>query len=94
LSADKEEDGGNDSKEGDDEDFLREKWVPFGNGKYFLSVRSIADLPREHPFSTRGSGLLVEASAQMNQNNEIGIKILLEDPPSCRLIAWWQSRGM
>ncbi len=94
LPGDGDDEWKNGSEEGDNPDFSQAKWIPFGNGKYFLSVRFVADLPPEHPLTTLGSGILVEALARVEQHNEIGITILLDDPPSCRLIAWWQSRGI
>jgi len=69
------------------------RWVPFGDGAYRLTARFLGEGPARSPLSQKKTGLLVEVCGRTGPGHETRIKMLLEDPPSCRVIAWWQPRG-
>ena len=68
-------------------------WVPFGDGAYHLTYRFLQDGPSHLPLAAKGSGMLVEGSGRISPGRETRIKMLLHDPPSCEVVAWWQTRG-
>jgi len=69
------------------------RWVPFGDGAYYLTAQFLKDAPAGAPLSSMQTGFLVEVSARVGTCRETRIKMLLEDPPSCRTVAWWQTRN-
>jgi hypothetical protein len=63
-------------------------WIPFGNGEY--RIRAFR-LSTDHPtLLKRDSGILLVATARLEGRGGRRICLLLEDPPSCLPIAWWE----
>jgi hypothetical protein len=69
-----------------------ERWVSFSGGEYFLLFRSLSGSHPAMPLGSKNEGILVQAFARQSTNGEIRIHMVLEDPPSCKPIAWWQPR--
>jgi hypothetical protein len=65
------------------------RWVSWGRGRFFLAAY---DLDREAPAPAlaAGSGILLVATAAIGEDREKKLCLLLEDPPSCRTMAWWE----
>ena len=68
------------------------QWVSFIEGNYFLKTSYPSD---PHPFQ-RGlkleSGMLIEVVGKLGPSMVTRIHMLLDDPPSCNILAWWQER--
>jgi hypothetical protein len=69
-----------------------ERWVSYSGGEYFLVFRSLSGSDPGLPLGSRNKGILVQASARQSTNGETRIHMVLEDPPSCKPVAWWQPR--
>ena len=63
-------------------------WLPFGKGEYWVQAfRLGADA---QPFVQKDTGILLLATARLNGEGQRRACLLLEDPPSCRSMAWWE----
>ncbi len=63
-------------------------WHPFGNGEYRVrAFRLSTDTP---PYLKHDSGVLLVATARLKGLGRRRVCLLLEDPPSCLPIAWWE----
>jgi len=70
-----------------------DRWVPFGQGAYRVRATLLGGAPAGTPLSARGGGVLVEVRSRVGAGQETRIVSLLEDPPSCKVVAWWQPRS-
>jgi hypothetical protein len=63
-------------------------WIPFGEGEYRIQAfRLGADA---QPFLERDTGILLVATARLAGEGRRRACLLLQDPPSCRSLAWWE----
>jgi hypothetical protein len=65
-----------------------EEWIPFGSGEYRIQAFLLhADA---QPFVKKDTGILLVATARLSGEGRRRACLLLEDPPSCRSLAWWE----
>jgi hypothetical protein len=63
-------------------------WLPFAGGEYRLkSFRLEAET---QPYVDRDSGILIVSTARLNGEGRRRVCLLLDDPPSCRTLSWWE----
>jgi len=65
-----------------------EAWLPFGKGEYRVQAFRLGTDPQ--PFLKKDSGVLFVATARLDGEGRRRVCLLLEDPPSCRSVAWWE----
>lgn len=64
-------------------------WLPFGRGEYRVEAfRLRTDV--QH-FVEKDAGILLVATARLDGEGSRRACLLLEDPPSCRSLAWWET---
>jgi hypothetical protein len=63
-------------------------WFPFGDGEYRIQAYSLGEDPQ--PFVERDSGILFVATARLGGEGRKRICLLVEEPPSCNPLAWWE----
>ncbi len=63
-------------------------WIPFGNGAY--RVEAFRLRTDEQPFVNRDSGILLVATSRLHGEGRRRTCLVLEDPPSCLPVAWWE----
>jgi hypothetical protein len=62
--------------------------LPFGRGDY--RVRAFRLSTDEQPFIEKDSGILLVSTARLEGQGGKRVCLLLEEPPSCRPLAWWE----
>jgi hypothetical protein len=65
-----------------------EAWLPFGEGEYRVQAFRLRTDPQ--PFLKRGAGILLVGTARLDGEGSRRACLLLDDPPSCRSLAWWE----
>ena len=63
-------------------------WVPFDRGKYQVEAYQLG--LDEQPFVDRDSGILLVSTAQLEGIGQERACLLLDEPPSCSVLAWWE----
>jgi len=64
--------------------------IDWGGGSYSLKAYLPAD-SGERALPVQGaSGLLLSVSANLGPDRNKRLLVLLEEPPSCRVLAWWE----
>ena len=63
-------------------------WIPFGRGEYRIQAFRLNSAAR--PFIKKDSGILLVATARLQGEGQRRICLLLDEPPSCRTLAWWE----
>jgi hypothetical protein len=63
-------------------------WLPFGGGEYRIRAFRLGTDPQ--PFLQKDTGLLLLATARVEREGHRQVCLLLEEPPSCRSLAWWE----
>jgi len=66
-----------------------DRWIPWGPGKYKLQAAVLSENPSPTP-GFGELGILVQATGAMGDHRKKKLQALLEEPPSCRIIAWWE----
>ena len=63
-------------------------WFPFGRGEYRIKAYRLSEDPQ--PFVERDSGVLLVVTAHLDGTGEKRVCLLIDEPPSCRALAWWE----
>jgi len=63
-------------------------WFPFGRGEYRIQAFRLGT--DTQPFLKRDSGILLVSAARLEGEGRRRACLLLEEPPSCRPLAWWE----
>ncbi len=63
-------------------------WFPFGRGEYRIQAFRLGTDPQ--PFLKGDSGVLLVSTARLEGEGQRRACLLLEEPPSCRSLAWWE----
>ena len=63
-------------------------WVPFSRGRYQVEAYQLG--LDEQPFVDRDSGILLVSAAQLEGIGQKRVCLLLDEPPSCGILAWWE----
>jgi hypothetical protein len=63
-------------------------WLSFGRGEYRIQAFRLGT--DAQPFVRRDTGILLVATARLDGEGRRRACMLLEDPPSCRSMAWWE----
>lgn len=63
-------------------------WLPFGRGDYRIEAFRLSEDPQA--LVERDSGILLVATAQLDGEGRKRICLLLDEPPSCGILAWWE----
>ena len=64
-------------------------WLPFGRGEY--RVQAFRLRTDGQPFVEKDAGILLVATARRDGEGSRRACLLLDDPPSCRSLAWWET---
>lgn len=70
--------------------FPFDHWIPWGEGNYLLTVRVPTEKDPASIFLERDSGILLRVRATLGVNQTKSLILLMEEPPSCRTLAWWE----
>ena len=62
-------------------------WLPFGRGEYRIEAYRSTD---PQPFLEMDSGVLLVGTAHLDGVGQKRVCLLLDEPPSCRALAWWE----
>ena len=65
-----------------------DSWLSFGRGEY--RIRAFRLGMDAQPFLARDTGVLLVATARLDSHGQRRACLLLDDPPSCRSLAWWE----
>jgi hypothetical protein len=63
-------------------------WLPFAQGKYRVEAYQLG--LDEQPFVDRDSGILLVSTAQLKGIGQKRVCLLIDNPPSCSVLAWWE----
>ena len=63
-------------------------WVPFGRGRYRVEAYQLG--LDEQPFVDKDSGILLVSTAQIDGIGRKRAYLLIDQPPSCGVLAWWE----
>jgi len=63
-------------------------WVPFGRGRYRVEAYVLG--LDEQPFVDKDSGILLVSTAQLEGIGQKRVCLLVDEPPSCSVLAWWE----
>ncbi len=63
-------------------------WIPFGRGEYRVEAFRLQSAAQ--PFIKKDSGVLLVATARLEGEGQRRICLLIDEPPSCRILAWWE----
>jgi hypothetical protein len=63
-------------------------WLPFGRGRYQVEAYQLG--LDEQPFVNRDSGILLVSTAQLKGTGQRRVCLLMDQPPSCSVLAWWE----
>jgi len=63
-------------------------WLPFGEGEYRIQAFRLGT--DAQPFVKKDTGILLVATARLDGEGRRRACLLLDDPPSCRSLAWWE----
>jgi hypothetical protein len=63
-------------------------WHPFGRGRYRVEAYELG--LDEQPFLDRDSGILLVSTAQLEAIGQKRVFLLLDQPPSCSVLSWWE----
>lgn len=63
-------------------------WVPFGRGRYRVATYRLR--LDEQPFVEKDEGILLVATAELEGVGQKRAFLLLDEPPSCEPLAWWE----
>jgi len=63
-------------------------WLPFGGGEYRVQAFRLG--LDAQPFVSKDTGILLVATARLDGEGQRRACLLLNDPPSCRSLAWWE----
>ncbi len=63
-------------------------WLPFGEGEYRIQAFRLGT--DAQPFLKMDKGILLVATARLDGEGRRQACLLLDDPPSCRSMAWWE----
>jgi hypothetical protein len=63
-------------------------WLPFGEGEYRIQAFRLGT--DAQPFVKKDTGILLVATARLDGEGRRRACLLLDDPPSCRSMAWWE----
>ena len=63
-------------------------WLPFGGGEYRIQAFRLRT--DAQPFVKKDTGILLVATARLDGEGRRRACLLLDDPPSCRSLAWWE----
>lgn len=64
--------------------------IVWGGGSYFLKAYLPAESEGRSIPVQGASGLLLSISASLDSSQEKHLLVLVEEPPSCRTLAWWE----
>ena len=65
-----------------------DRWVSFGRGRYRIEAYRLG--LDDQPFVDRHDGILILSTAELEGVGRKRAFLLLEDPPSCEPLAWWE----
>jgi hypothetical protein len=63
-------------------------WLPFGPGRYRVEAYQLG--LDEQAFVDRDSGILLVSTAQFEGTGQKRVCLLIDNPPSCSVLAWWE----
>ena len=67
-----------------------DRWIPWGKGAYLLTFRFPLEKETSGSFPRRDSGILLTVKARFGSKQEKHLALLMEEPPSCNTLAWWE----
>ena len=73
-----------------DPEYPFDHWIPWGKGNYLLTVRVPTEKDPSAIFLARDSGILLLVKATLGLNQTKSLILLMEEPPSCKTLAWWE----
>jgi len=63
-------------------------WHPFGPGSYRVDAYQLG--LDEQPFLDRDAGILLVSTARLEAIGQRQVFLLIDQPPSCSVLAWWE----
>ena len=63
-------------------------WIPFAGGAYRVQAFRLNSAPQS--FIEKDSGILLVADARLHGEGRRRVCLLIDEPPSCRVLAWWE----
>ena len=73
----------------DETDTPFSRWIAWGPGRFYVVAYDLSR-NRPAPSFTRGTGILMVATAAMGERRQQRVCMLMEEPPSCQTLAWWE----